>query len=88
MGGNITTGVEMLYYGLGNIFMLGGAVAAYVRALQGRICKLEAMLSEYKLYVADNYVSKQLMSESERSILDSIRDLALRNDRIIHNGGE
>jgi hypothetical protein len=37
----VETGVQMLYYGLTIIFMLGGAVAAYVRALQGRIGKQE-----------------------------------------------
>jgi hypothetical protein len=36
---HVETGVQTLYYGLGIIFMLGGAVAAYVKALQTRIRK-------------------------------------------------
>jgi hypothetical protein len=39
--GNVENGVQTLYYGLGIIFMLGGAVAAYVRALQTRVGKQE-----------------------------------------------
>ena len=44
MVGSVESGVQTLYYGLGIIFMLGGVVAAYVRALQGRISKQEAAL--------------------------------------------
>ena len=54
--GNVESGVQTLYYGLGIIFMLGGAVTAYVRALQGRIGKQEQALVEYKLEVAQHYV--------------------------------
>jgi hypothetical protein len=43
--GNVENGVQTLYYGLGIIFMLGGAVAAYVRALQTRIGKQERDLA-------------------------------------------
>jgi hypothetical protein len=66
------------YYGLGIIFMLGGVVAAYVKALQLRVGKEEKELSEYKLYVAERYASKEYLSETKREILDSIRDLARR----------
>jgi hypothetical protein len=76
--GNVENGVQTLYYGLGIIFMLGGAVAAYVRALQTRIGKQERDLVEYKLYVAERYASKEYLSETKREILDSIRDLARR----------
>jgi hypothetical protein len=41
----------------------------------GRIGKQEKEPSDYKLYVAEQYVSKEYMNESERRILDSIRDL-------------
>jgi hypothetical protein len=58
--------------------MFGSAVAAYVKALQIRIGKHERELSEYKLYVAERYASKEYFSETKREILDSIRDLARR----------
>ena len=74
----VETGVQTLYYGLGIIFMLGGAVAAYVKALQLRVGKQEKELSDYKLYVAGRYASKEYLSETKREILDSIRDLARR----------
>jgi hypothetical protein len=35
-------------------------------------------LSDYKLYVAECYASKEYLSETKREILDSIRDLARR----------
>ena len=35
-------------------------------------------LSDYKLYVAERYASKEYLSETKREILDSIRDLARR----------
>jgi hypothetical protein len=70
--------VQTLYYGLGIIFMLGGVVAAYVKALQGRIGKQEKELTDYKLYVAERYASKEYLSETKREILESIRDLARR----------
>jgi hypothetical protein len=44
---HVETGVQTLYYGLGIIFMLGGVVAAYVKALQLRVGKQEKELSEY-----------------------------------------
>ena len=75
---HVETGVQTLYYGLGIIFMLGGVVAAYVKALQGRIGKQEKELVDYKLYVAERYASKEYLSETKREILDSIRDLARR----------
>ena len=58
--------------------MLGGVVAAYVKALQLRVGKQKKDLSEYKLYVAERYASKEYLSETKREILDSIRDLARR----------
>ena len=75
---HVETGVQTLYYGFGIIFMLGGVVAAYVKALQLRVGKQEKDLSEYKLYVAERYASKEYLSETKREILDSIRDLARR----------
>jgi hypothetical protein len=75
---HVETGVQTLYYGLGIIFMLGGVVTAYVRALQGRIGKQERELVDYKLYVAERYASKEYLSETKREILESIRDLARR----------
>jgi hypothetical protein len=39
--GNVESGVQTLYYGLGIIFTLGGAVAAYVKRLQSRIGEQE-----------------------------------------------
>jgi hypothetical protein len=81
---HVETGVQTLYYGLGIIFMLGGAVTAYVKTLQSRVGKQEQALTEYKLEVAQHYVSKEYMAESERRILDSIRDLARRIDQVFH----
>ena len=72
---HVETVVQTLYYGLG-IVLFGGVVAAYVRALQGRISKQAAALVEYKLYVAERYASKDILSETKREILESIRDLA------------
>jgi hypothetical protein len=76
--GNVENGVQTLSYGLGIIFMLGGAVAAYVRAPQTRIGKQERDLVEYKVYVAERYASKEYLSKTKREIFDSIRDLARR----------
>jgi hypothetical protein len=64
--------------------MPGGAVAAYVKNLQSRISKQEKELNDYKLYVAEQYVLKEYMNESERRLLDSIRDLARRIDNVLH----
>ena len=58
--------------------MLGGVVTAYVKALQIRIGEHEKELSDYKLYVAERYASKEYLSRTKREILDSIRDLARR----------
>jgi hypothetical protein len=46
--------------------------------LQLRVGKQEKDLSEYKLYVAKRYASKEYLGETKREILDSIRDLARR----------
>ena len=81
---NVESGVQTLYYGLGIVFMLGGAVVAYVKALQSRIGKQKQALTDYKLEAAQHYVSKEYMNESERRILDSIRDLARRIDNVLH----
>jgi hypothetical protein len=78
---HVETGVQTLYYGLGIIFMLGGVVAAYVKRLQSRIGEQENALIEYKLYVAERYASKELLGETKREILDSIRDLGRRIDQ-------
>jgi hypothetical protein len=43
-----------------------------------RVGKQEKELSEYKLYVAERYPSKEYLSETKREILDSIHDLARR----------
>ena len=79
--GNVESGVQTLYYGLGLVFMLGGAVAAYVKRLQSRIGDQEKALIEYKLYVAERYASKEFLAETKREILDSIRDLGRRMDQ-------
>jgi hypothetical protein len=71
--GSVESGVQTLSYGSGIIFMLGGAVVAYVKALQSRIGKQKQALTDYKLEAAQHYVSKEYMNESERRILDSIR---------------
>jgi hypothetical protein len=78
---HVETGVQTLYYGLGIIFMFGGAVAAYVKRLQSRISEQEKALIEYKLYVAERYASKEFLGETKREILDSIRDLGRRIDQ-------
>jgi hypothetical protein len=51
---------------------------AGLSALQLRVGKQEKDLSEYKLYVAERYASKEYLSETKREILDSIRELARR----------
>jgi hypothetical protein len=55
-----------VYYGLGTIFMLGDVVAAYVKELQGRVGRMEKTLSDYKLYVAEHYASKEFLSDLKR----------------------
>ena len=64
--------------------MLGGVVAAYVKRLQSRIGDQEKALTDYKLEAAQHYVSKEYINESERRILDSIRDLARRIYNVLH----
>jgi hypothetical protein len=76
--GKVQSGVQTPYYGLGIVFMLGGAGPAYVKNLQGRIGKQEKQLGDYKLYVAERCASTEFSRESEAEILDSIRDLARR----------
>jgi hypothetical protein len=72
------------FVSLGIIFMLGGTVVAYVKALQSRIGKQEQAPTDCKLEATQHYVSKEYMNESERRILDSIRDLARRIDNVLH----
>jgi hypothetical protein len=49
--GNFESGAQTLYYGLGIISMLGGAVAAYVKRLQSWAGHQKKTLTEYKLHV-------------------------------------
>jgi hypothetical protein len=49
---------------LGIIFMLGGAVAAYVKRLQSRVSDQEKALGEFKLYVAEHYAGVLERSEA------------------------
>jgi hypothetical protein len=71
--GSITSSVMPTHYGLAIILILGGAVAAYVRSLQ-------RSLGEFRLYVAEQYASKEFMRELKREITDSIRELGRRID--------
>jgi hypothetical protein len=64
--------------------MLGGAVAAYVKRLQSRVSDQEKSLTEYKLYVAEHYASKDFLSDLKREITDSIRDSGRRIDHVFH----
>jgi hypothetical protein len=57
-------------------------MVAYVKRLQ--IGDQEKALTDYTLEAAQHYVSKEYMNESERRILDSIRDLARRIDNVLH----
>jgi hypothetical protein len=54
--------VQALYYGLGIIFMLGGAVAAYLKRLQGRVGEQEKALSDFKLDVAEHYAPQEFLN--------------------------
>jgi hypothetical protein len=84
MIGGVESGVQTLYYVLGIVFMLGGAVAAYVKSLQGRIGKQERELSDFRLYVAEHYASQEFLNDLKREITDSLRDLGRRIDHIFH----
>ena len=61
--------------GLGIIFMLGGAIAAYVKRLQSRVNDQEKALGEFKLYVVGHYASQEFLNDLKREITDSLRDL-------------
>jgi hypothetical protein len=82
--GNVESGVQTLYYGLGIVFMLGGAVTAYVKRLQGRVGEQEKAPSDFKLYVAEHYASQEFLNELKREITDSLRDLGRRIDHVFH----
>ena len=86
MGGTVESGVQTLYHclALAIIFLLGGAVAAYVKGLQGGVRKMEKSLSDYKLYVAEHYAPKEFLSDLKREITESIRDLGRRIDHVFH----
>jgi hypothetical protein len=76
--------VQTLYYGLGIVFMLGSAVAAYVKRLQSRVSEQEKALGDFKLYVAEHYASKDFLLDLKREITESIRDLGRRIDHVFH----
>jgi hypothetical protein len=84
MGGGVETGVQTLYDVLGIVFMLRGAVAAYVKGLRSRVGKMEKSLGDYKLYVAEHYASKEFLSDLKRKITESIRDLGRRIDHVFY----
>ena len=84
MVGSVESGVQTLYYGLGIIFMLGGAVAAYVKRLQSRVCDQEKSLTEYKLHVSEHYALNDFLLDLKREITESIRDLGRRIDHVFH----
>jgi hypothetical protein len=44
----------------------------------------ERPLSEYQVYVAEHYASKDFLSDLKREITDSIRDLGRRIDHVFH----
>jgi hypothetical protein len=74
--GNVESGVQTLYCGLGITFMLGGAAAAYVKRLQSRVSDQEKALSDFKVYVAKHYTSQDFLNDLKREIADSLRVLA------------
>jgi hypothetical protein len=82
--GNVESGVQTLYYGLGIIFMLGGVVAADVRRLRSRVSDREKALSDFMLYVAEHYASQEFLNDLKREITDSLRDLGRRIDHVFH----
>ena len=63
--GNFESGAQTLYYGLGIISMLGGAVAAYVKRLQSWAGHQKKTLTEYKLYVAKHYGLEGILERPE-----------------------
>jgi hypothetical protein len=44
----------------------------------------EKSLTEYKLYVAEHYASKEFLSDLKREITESIRDLGRRIDDVFY----
>jgi hypothetical protein len=64
--------------------MLGGPVGAYVERPQSRVSDQEKSLTEYKLYVAEHYASKDFLLDLKREITESIRDLGRRIDHVFH----
>jgi hypothetical protein len=51
------------YYGLGIIFSLCGAVAAYIKRLQSRVGGQEKAVGDFKLSVAEHYASQEFLNE-------------------------
>jgi hypothetical protein len=82
--GGLASSVMAIYYGLAIIFMLGGAVAAYVRNLQRRIGDQEKSLGEFRLHVAETDASKEFMAELKREITEAVRELGRRIDHVFH----
>jgi hypothetical protein len=70
-------------YGLGIIFMLGGAVAAYVIFKAASASKRKS-LSSNKLYVAEHYGSQEFLNDLKREITDTLREFGRRIDRVFH----
>jgi hypothetical protein len=64
--------------------MLGDAVAAHVKRLQGRVNDQEKALGEFKLHVAEHYASQEFLNDLKREITDSLHDLGRRIDHVFH----
>ena len=65
--------------------MLGGAVAAYVKRLQGWVGEQEKALGKFKPYVTGHYASQKFLNGLKREIADSLRDLGGRIDHVFHH---
>ena len=46
----------------------------------------EKSLSDFKLYVAEHYASREFLNDLKRKITDSLRDLGRRIDHVLHPG--
>jgi hypothetical protein len=69
---NVESDVQIVYY-VRNYLHAWRRRSHLRQNLHGCIGKQEKELSDYKLYVAEQYVSKEYMNESERRILDNSR---------------